>query len=224
MPIQVSASLLSANFSALADEVCALEEAGADRVHFDIMDGHFVPNITFGPGLLKDLRPHSSLLFEAHLMIEHVDHYLKACADGGADIILIHPESSADLHRSLQTIKSLEKKSGIVLNPLTSTEVLASVLDHIDQILIMTVNPGFAGQQFMPEQLPKISKVHEIVQGRPIDIAVDGGITITNAPQVVESGATVLVAGTAIFQDRHLETNIAALRGDFSPEQRPQIP
>ena len=217
MLFQVSASLLSANFAAFGDEVRALTGAGADRIHFDIMDGHFVSNLTFGAEVLKALRPLSRLPFEAHLMIEDVDSHLEAFAHAGADIILIHPESGVHLHRSLQRIKALGKKAGVVLNPSTSTNVLTYVLDCIDQVLIMTVNPGFAGQQFITNQLLKIQNVRELIQKRPIDIAVDGGITPETAIQVVASGANVLVAGTAIFQGGNLKSNISALRKVLNP-------
>jgi ribulose-phosphate 3-epimerase len=210
--IQISPSLLSANFAQLGQEVKALEVAGADRLHLDVMDGHFVPNLTFGPAVIKALRPYTTLPFEAHLMIAPCEPYLESYAKAGADLLLIHPESGPHLYRSLQIIKGLGKKAGVVLNPATPVELLCPVLDIIDQVLIMTVNPGFGGQSFIAAMLPKIQAVHTLLAGRAIEVAVDGGITTATAPACLEAGATVLVAGTAVFQSQDYQANMAALR------------
>ena len=210
--IQISPSLLSANFAQLGQEVKALEVAGADRLHLDVMDGHFVPNLTFGPAVIKALRPYTTLPFEAHLMIAPCEPYLESYAKAGADLLLIHPESGPHLYRSLQIIKGLGKKAGVVLNPATPVELLCPVLDIIDQVLIMTVNPGFGGQSLIAAMLQKIQAVHTLLAGRAIEVAVDGGITTATAPACLEAGATVLVAGTAVFQSQDYQANMAALR------------
>lgn len=212
-PIKIAPSLLSANFAKLGIEVQQLTQDGADWIHLDVMDGHFVPNMTFGPLVVKHLRPYTSLPFDVHLMITPVDPFLEAFAAAGADHIVIHPEATQHLHRSLQTIRTLGKKTGVALNPATSPSVLDYILGDIDQVLIMTVNPGFGGQSFIKEQINKIKHVRTLVQDRPIDIVVDGGVTAHNAAELIQAGATALVAGTAVFQGNDYKTSIAALRG-----------
>lgn len=212
-PVKIAPSLLSANFAELGAEVQRLTKAGADWLHLDIMDGHFVPNMTFGPLVVKHLRPYTSLPFDVHLMITPVDPFLEAFAAAGADHLVIHPEATTHLHRSLQTIRTLGKKAGIALNPATSPTVLEYILDDIDQVLIMTVNPGFGGQSFINEQIIKIQQVRALVQDRPIDIVVDGGVTAANSTEITQAGANVLVAGTAVFKTNDYEASIAALRG-----------
>jgi len=213
--IVVAPSLLAADFTRLGNEVAALEAAGADWLHLDIMDGHFVPNISFGPGLLKSLRPHTRLPFDVHLMIAPVDPYIPAFAEAGADHMLIHPEAGAHLHRSLQLIRSHGKRAGVVLNPATSPDAVAWVLDLTDTILVMTVNPGFGGQKFLPSQLPKIAAIRRMIEaaGRPIALAVDGGITADTARQAIAAGADTLIAGTSVFAAPDYATAIAGLRG-----------
>ncbi|HSU05043.1 MAG TPA: ribulose-phosphate 3-epimerase [Acetobacteraceae bacterium] len=213
--IVVAPSLLAADFTRLGNEVAALEAAGADWLHLDIMDGHFVPNISFGPGLLKSLRPHTRLPFDVHLMIAPVDPYIPAFAEAGADHMLIHPEAGAHLHRSLQLIRSHGKRAGVVLNPATSPDAVAWVLDLTDTILVMTVNPGFGGQKFLPSQLPKIAAIRRMIEaaGRPIALAVDGGITSDTARQAIAAGADTLIAGTSVFAAPDYATAIAGLRG-----------
>jgi ribulose-phosphate 3-epimerase len=176
------------------------------------MDGHFVPNITFGPGVVKQLRPHCAKTFDAHLMIAPADPYLEAFAKAGADIITIHPEAGPHLHRSLQTIKALGKKAGVALNPATPTDHLDGIMNLVDLVLVMTVNPGFGGQAFIPAALDKIAAVRALAGGRPIDIEVDGGITAENAARVVQAGANVLVAGSAVFKGGAYKANIDAIR------------
>jgi ribulose-phosphate 3-epimerase len=207
--------LLAADFSKLADEVAAIERAGADWLHLDIMDGHFVPNISFGPGVLKALRPHTKLPFDVHLMIEPADPYLAAFAEAGADHILIHPEAGPHPHRSLQAIQGLGKKAGLVLNPGTPLAHAAPVLDLLDIILVMSVNPGFGGQKFLHSQLPRIAELRRMIdaQDRPIRLEVDGGVDPHTAPLCIAAGADTFVAGTAVFAAPDYAQAIADIRG-----------
>ncbi len=198
---RIAPSILSADFAKLGAEVAAITEAGADMVHVDVMDGHFVPNITIGPAIVKALRPHSALPFDVHLMIAPVDPFVAAFAEAGADIISFHPEAGAHPHRTVQLIKSLGKKAGIVLNPHTPVEMIDYLIDELDLILVMSVNPGFGGQSFIDSQLRKIEALRKRIDasGKPIDLEVDGGITLATAPRAVAAGADLLVAGTATF-------------------------
>jgi ribulose-phosphate 3-epimerase len=198
-PLRISPSILSADFARLGDEVRAVDEAGADWIHIDVMDGHFVPNISFGPVVMSSIRPVTKKPFDVHLMIAPVDRYLEAFAKAGADRMTVHAEAGPHLHRSLQTVKGLGKKAGVALNPATPVDHVKHVLDQIDLILIMTVNPGFGGQSFISGMLDKIRETRDLVQGRDIDIEVDGGITAETAPLAVKAGANVLVAGAAVF-------------------------
>ena len=213
----ISPSILSADFARLGEEVRAIDEAGADWIHIDVMDGHFVPNLTIGPGVVKALRPHTSKPFDVHLMISPVDNFLDAFAEAGADIITVHPEAGPHLHSTIQRITGLGKKAGVSLNPATPAKMLDYVLEDIDLVLVMSVNPGFGGQKFIASQLSKIEAIASRVakQNLAVDIEVDGGIDAVTAPQAVSAGATVLVAGTAAFRggpDKYA-ANIAALRG-----------
>jgi len=214
----ISPSILSADFARLGEEVRAIDAAGADWIHVDVMDGHFVPNITIGPGVVKALRPHSSKPFDVHLMISPIDNFLDAFAEAGADIITVHPEAGAHLHRTIQRIKGLGKKAGVSLNPATPAKMLDYVLEEIDLVLVMSVNPGFGGQKFIASQLKKIEAIANRVakEGLSVDIEVDGGIDAATAPQALNAGATVLVAGTAAFRGGpdNYAANIRALRGD----------
>jgi ribulose-phosphate 3-epimerase len=213
----ISPSILSADFARLGEEVRAIDEAGADWIHIDVMDGHFVPNLTIGPGVVKAIRPCTSKPFDVHLMISPVDTFLDAFAEAGADIITVHPEAGPHLHRTIQRIKSLGKKAGVSLNPATPAKMLDYVLEEIDLVLVMSVNPGFGGQKFIYSQLRKIEAIADQVakKGLAVDIEVDGGIDAATAPQAVDAGATVLVAGTAAFRGGPADyaANIAALRG-----------
>ena len=214
-PIRIAPSLLAADFARLGEEVRAVQEAGADWLHLDIMDGHFVPNISFGPGLVKALRPHARIPFDVHLMIAPADPYLAAFAEAGADLISLHPEAGPHLHRSLQTIRGLGKKAGVVLNPATPLAAVETVLDLCDLVLVMSVNPGFGGQSFIRSQLSKIAALRSMIEasGREIALQVDGGVTPETARDCIAAGADVLVAGTAVFGARDYASAIAAIRG-----------
>jgi ribulose-phosphate 3-epimerase len=211
--IKISPSILSADFSILGDEIKSLEKAGADLIHIDVMDGHFVPNITMGPPIIKMVRKCTKLPFDVHLMISPVEKYIKAFADAGSDIITIHPEATDNLKRAVSTIKSLGKKAGVSLNPKTPISALMDVINDIDLILIMSVNPGFAGQSFMGEVLPKVTELRKIINDKKlkIDIEIDGGINFETAPLAVKAGANILVSGTTIFSGS-LKDNIQKLR------------
>ena len=214
--VRIAPSLLAADFARLGEEVRAVAEAGADWLHLDIMDGHFVPNISFGPGLIRALRRHASIPFDVHLMIAPVDPYLEAFAAAGANLISLHPEAGPHLHRSLQTIKALGCQAGVVLNPATPVSAVEHVLELCDLILVMSVNPGFGGQSFLPTQLDKIAALRRLIDasGRPIALQVDGGVTAATAPRCIAAGADVLVAGTAVFGQPDYKAAIAALRGE----------
>jgi ribulose-phosphate 3-epimerase len=214
----IAPSILSADFAKLGEEVRAIDEAGADWVHIDVMDGHFVPNITIGPGVVKALRPHTTKPFDVHLMISPVDLFLDDFAAAGADLITVHSEAGPHLHRTVQRVKSLGKKAGVSLNPATPPDFLDYVLDDIDLVLVMSVNPGFGGQKFISSQLRKIEVIAEKISSRElsVDIEVDGGIDPETAPLAVSAGATILVAGSATFRGRsgQYAANIRALRGE----------
>ncbi len=211
--MKIAPSILSADFARLGEEVRALTAAGADYVHVDVMDGHFVPNLTFGAPVVKALRKHSPLPFDVHLMIEPVDPLIPAFAEAGADIVTVHAEATRHLDRSLQLIRSLGKKAGVSLNPATPESALAYVLDAVDLILVMSVNPGFGGQSFIAAQTAKIARIKEMIGSRAIEIEVDGGITPQTAKLCAAAGADVLVAGSAVFATPDYAANIRALRG-----------
>ena len=214
--IQISPSILSADFSQLGVEIKRLEEGGADMIHVDVMDGHFVPNLTIGPPVIKALRKHCSLKFDVHLMISPVHKYIEAYADAGADIITIHPEATQNLGESIKTIKDLKKKVGVSLNPESKIELITEFLDQIDLVLIMSVNPGFGGQKFMPEVLDKIKQLKKIQQEKNLnfDIEIDGGINFENCKIAIDAGANILVSGTTVFKsnDGDIKKNIDLLK------------
>ena len=214
-PLVIAPSILASDFSRLGQEVTDIIEQGAEWVHLDVMDGHFVPNITFGPDIVKSIRKYTDAIFDCHLMITPADPYVEAFAKAGADIITVHAEAGPHLHRSLQAIRALGKKAGVSLNPGTPESVIEYVLDELDLVLVMSVNPGFGGQKFIPSAIDKIARIKAMIGNRPIDIEVDGGVTADNAEAIARAGANALVAGSAVFKGGTPDayrTNIAAIR------------